>query len=160
MSTATADRYEHDFHRWTQRQAAELRRAAAQGSKLPLDWENLAEEIESLGARDRRELRSRLGRTIEHLLKLQFAPVDEPRRVWRVSVVNQRGDLKAILRDSPSLRRSAEGFLAEAHEEAIGLIERGVPDIEVGLWPELPRTCPYTLEQILDPDFWPEPIAR
>jgi hypothetical protein len=158
MSTATAypARYERDFYLWTQRQAAELRRAAAQGSNLPLDWEHLAEEIESLGERDRRELYSRLVRAIEHLLKLQFAPVDEPRRLWRVSVLNQRRDLKAIFRNSPSLRQAALDFLPEAHEEALALLEQSIPDAEMGLWPDLPRACPYTLEEILDATWWPE----
>lgn len=161
MSTATPDAalYERDFYLWTQRQAAELRRAAAQGSNLPLDWENLAEEIESLGARDRRELYSRLVRVIEHLLKLQHAPVDAPKRLWTLSVLNQRSDLNAILEDSPSLRRLAADYLADAHEEARNFIERTIPDEELGRWPDLPRICPYSLEQLLDPDFWPEPPA-
>lgn len=158
MSAATAypARYERDFYLWTQRQAAELRRAAAAGSNLPLDWEHLAEEVESLGERDRRELYSRLVRVIEHLLKLQFSPVDQPRRVWRISVLNQRRDLKAIIRNSPSLRQTALDFVPEAHDEALALVEQGIADAELELWPDLPRTCPYSLEEILDAKWWPE----
>lgn len=52
--------YEQDFVRWTEAQAAVLRRAAETKSNLPLDWTNLAEEVESLGRSQRRELRSRL----------------------------------------------------------------------------------------------------
>jgi hypothetical protein len=151
---------ERDFYLWTQRQAAELRRAAAQGSDLPLDWQNLAEEIESSGERDRRELYSRLVRAIEHLLKLQFAPVEEPKRLWRLSVTNQRSDLKAISRSSPSFRREAGRFVPEAYEEVRGIVERAIPDLELGAWPDLPRRCPYALDQILDPDFRPEPGSR
>jgi hypothetical protein len=44
-----ADLYEEDFVRWTEQQAAALRAAARAGTNLPLDWENLAEEIDSLG---------------------------------------------------------------------------------------------------------------
>lgn len=163
MGTTTVtdrDRHDIDFYLWTQRQAAELRRAAAAGSNLPLDWENLAEQIESLGARDRRELYSRLVRVIEHLLKLQFAPMEEPRRLWHLSVVNQRSDLKAVLRESPSLGRMASAFVDEAHEEVLNLIERTMPDAELGLWPDLPRRCPYTLDQILDPGWWPAALRR
>jgi hypothetical protein len=65
--------------RWAEAQAEGLRRAAEAGSNLPLDWYNLAEEIESLGRSQRRELRSRLATIIEHLLKLQFSPAMEPR---------------------------------------------------------------------------------
>jgi hypothetical protein len=159
MATTLSDPelYERDFHAWTQRQAQELRRAAAAGSNLSLDWLNLAAEIESLGERDRRELYSRLVRVIEHLLKLQFCPAEGPRRLWRVSVLNQRGDLGRLLKGSPSLRRFAEDYVREAHEEALSTVERTIPDLELGLWPDLPRTCPYTLDQLLDLDYWPEP---
>jgi hypothetical protein len=150
------DLYERDLYAWAKDQADVLRRAASEGSNLPLDWLNLAEEIEGLGERDRRELYSRLVRVIEHLLKLAFAPVDEPRRRWRLSARNQRCDLAQILASSPSLRRMAEGWLQEAHEEALKMVEDSVPDTELGLWPDLPRRCPYELDQLLDPNFWPE----
>jgi hypothetical protein len=42
----SANLYDRDFFLWTQKQSAALR--GAKGSNLPLDWENLAEEIESL----------------------------------------------------------------------------------------------------------------
>ena len=68
--------YEQDFVLWTEQQAAGLRRA--KGSNLLLDWENLADEIESLGRSDRRELRSQITRVLRHLLKLEVSPSTEP----------------------------------------------------------------------------------
>ena len=44
-----AQLYEKDFVRWTEQQATALRDAASLSTNLPLDWENLAEEIDSLG---------------------------------------------------------------------------------------------------------------
>jgi hypothetical protein len=152
--------YERDFVRWTESQAAELRRAAEAGANLPLDWLRLAEEVEALGERDRREHYSRLVRAIEHLLKLQFAPVEQPRRVWEVSVLNQRRDLHQLLRSSPSLKRTAKAVLAQAHEEALQLVERSIPDAEQPLWPDLPRTCPFALDQVLDRHWWPERLGQ
>jgi hypothetical protein len=67
--------YDHDFFLWTQEQAAALR--CAKASNLPLDWENLAEEIESLGKSDRRELTSQITRILQHLLKLTVSPATE-----------------------------------------------------------------------------------
>ena len=64
--------YEQDFVRWTEAQAAVLRRGAETKSNLPLDWTNLAEEVESLGRSQRRELRGRLATIVEHLLKLEY----------------------------------------------------------------------------------------
>ena len=156
MSTSSTKLYEHDFVRWTEAQAAELRRAAETGTNLPMDWLRLAEEVAALGERDRRELYSRLVRVIEHLLKLQFAPVNEPRRVWEVSVLNQRRDLHQLLQSSPSLKRTARIALAQAYEEAVELVERSAPEAEHPLWPDLPRTCPYTVEQVLERQWWPE----
>lgn len=75
--------YEQDFMRWAEAQAEGLRRAAEAGSNLPLDWYNLAEEIESLGRSQRRELRSRLANIVEHLLKLQFSPQSSRARMDR-----------------------------------------------------------------------------
>lgn len=78
MPNSPAKLNEEDFVRWTEAQAATLRKAACLGINLPLDWENLAEEIDSLGRSQRRELRSRIATIIEHLLKLQCSPAAEP----------------------------------------------------------------------------------
>ena len=160
MSASPVRLYDHDFVRWTETQAAELRRAAETGTNLPLDWLRLAEEVAALGERDRRELYSRLVRAIEHLLKLQFAPVEEPRRLWEVSVLNQRRDLQQLLRSSPSLKRIARASLAQAYDEALELVERSTPDVERLRWPDLPRVCPYTVEQVLDRQWWPERVGQ
>ncbi len=52
---------------WTEEQSAALRRA--KDSDLPLDWENLAEKIESLGKSQRAELNSQIRRILRHLFK-------------------------------------------------------------------------------------------
>lgn len=80
--------YEEDFLRWTEEQAAALRRA--KGSNLPLDWENLAEEIEDLGRSVRRELISQIRRILRHLLKLEASPAVGPRAGRRASVHEAR----------------------------------------------------------------------
>ena len=71
--------YDVDFVAWTEQQAEALRATAHGGTNQPLDWENLAEEIESLGKSDRRELRSQIYRIIRHLTKLQFSQATDPR---------------------------------------------------------------------------------
>ena len=71
-----SDLYDEDFTIWTERQAALLRRRAAGElvNDAELDWRNIAEEIESLGGNARRELRSRLARLLQHLLKWHYQP--------------------------------------------------------------------------------------
>jgi hypothetical protein len=104
MSGSPAELYEEDFVRWTEQQSSALRQAAAVGTNLPLDWENLAEEIESLGASQRRELRSRIAVIIEHLLKLEHSPAVDPRRGWIDTIGRERLNIEDLLHDSPSLR--------------------------------------------------------
>jgi Domain of unknown function DUF29 len=84
--------YDEDFVRWTEEQAAALRQA--KGSNLPLDWENLADEIESLGRSDRRELRSQITRFLRHLLKLESSPAAEPRAGWRSTIREARSEIE------------------------------------------------------------------
>src|SRR4029077_7212096 len=98
--------YDQDFFLWTQEQAEALRRTKE--SNLPLDWENLAEEIESLGKSDRRELAAQITRILRHLLKLEVSPAVESRAGWRESVADARTAIELVLGDSPSLRREVE----------------------------------------------------
>src|SRR4051794_22394006 len=102
--TDTKSLYERDFIAWTERQAEALCAAAHGGTHLVLDWKNLAEEIESLGRSDRRELHSQIYQIIRHLLKLQFSPAAGPRSGWRESVVDGRAQAEFVLADSPSLQ--------------------------------------------------------
>jgi hypothetical protein len=84
--------YDRDFLRWTEQQATALRHAA-KDSNLPLDWENLAEEIESLGKSQRAALRSQLRRILRHHFKLEASPAIEPRRGWKESIRDARVEI-------------------------------------------------------------------
>jgi hypothetical protein len=103
MSGNAAQLYE-DFVRWTEQQSRALREAAGVGTNLPLDWENLAEEIESLGASQRRELHSRLAVILEHLMKLEHSPASDPRTGWMDTTSHERLNIEYLLEDSPSLK--------------------------------------------------------
>jgi Domain of unknown function DUF29 len=97
--------YETDFMQWAEQQTELLRRRAA-GQLLNdegLDWLNLAEEIESVGASQKREVRSRLALIFQHLLKWHYQP-DLRSRNWINTLRVQRRDLQAVFDDSPSLR--------------------------------------------------------
>ena len=103
MSGSDAGLYEDDFVRWTEQQSSALRDAARAGTNLPLDWGNLAEEVESLGRSQRHELRSRLAVIIEHLMKLEHSPAIDPRTGWMEIISRERLNVEDLLRDSPSL---------------------------------------------------------
>ena len=59
--------YDEDFYAWTQEQATLLR----SGEFSQVDIENVAEELESMGRSDKREIDSRLEVLLMHLLKWQ-----------------------------------------------------------------------------------------
>jgi len=146
--------YETDFYEWTQDQAAKLRAEGARRVNADIDWENVAEEIESLGRSDLRGAEGHLIRVIEHLLKLEYSPRVEPRSDWEVSVLTHRDDARRILDDSPSLRRKVRTSLAKFYRQARRVAARGLNRDEV---PEssLPDEPPYSIEQVLDPDWFP-----
>jgi len=75
--------YETDVVRWSERQATLLRERAAGRlvNEADLDWTNIAEEIESVGINQKREVRRRLARICQHLLKWAFQPELQSRAV-------------------------------------------------------------------------------
>lgn len=108
------DRYEEDFVRWTEEQA----RAIREGRLDALDREHLAEEIESMGRSDRREVRSRLAVIIQHILRQRLQPaLDGPS--WRATIDTQRQEIAGLLRESPSLRGHLQEAFAAAFPFAI-----------------------------------------
>jgi len=141
--------YEEDFVLWTRHQAALIRA----GRFDLIDWENVAEEIESLGIGDRRELGSRLEVLMMHLLKWQFQPMHRSRS-WRSTIRNQRGRTERVLKQSPSLRREVAGLSREEYAVA-----REAASSETGFaLRTFPKSLPYSPEQILNEDFFPGPI--
>src|SRR5215471_19323643 len=113
MSGSAAQLYEQDFVRWAEEQSRALRDAAKVGANLPLDWENLAEEIESLGASQRRELLSRLAVIVEHLMKLEHSPAIDPRIGWMDTISRERLNIEDLLKDSPSLRNELASMIEQ-----------------------------------------------
>lgn len=114
----SADLYEQDFVAWTEEQAARIRAAAGTHSNLPIDWERVAEEIEDLGKSTARELQRRLTTIIEHLLKLQHSPAEEPRAGWVGTVVRERAEVETLIEESPSLRARLGVLLTRANRAA------------------------------------------
>jgi hypothetical protein len=160
--------YDEDFVVWSRQQAEALRSAAHGGSNQALDWENLAEEIESLGRSDRRELASRIATIIEHLIKLGRSPAREPRQGWRQTVLRERIAIGLLLKDSPSLRREVSDLAASVADSATRL---ALEEMHArGELPDRPRRTrrskapldhlPYTPEQILGDWFPPEPAKE
>ena len=91
-----ADLYDEDLLLWSEEQARALRSAAHSGANLPIDWENVAEEIESLGKSLARELASRVSTILIHLMKLEASPAAEPRIGWAETIREQRDQIDTL----------------------------------------------------------------
>jgi Domain of unknown function DUF29 len=141
--------YDEDFLRWTERQAALIRA----GRFELVDWEHVAEEIESSGSGDLCQLGNRLDVLITHLLKWQFQPMHRSRR-WQSTVRVQRGGIERLPKESPSLRREVADLAGDEYAMA-----RQQASAETGFAPRtFPKSLPYAAEQILDDGFLPGPI--
>jgi predicted YcjX-like family ATPase len=106
--------YERDLVRWSEEQAHALRAAKESRTNLPIDWDNLAEEIDGLGRALRAELRNRLATVLEHLYKLRLSGADDPRAGWMETVMRERVEIESLLEDNPSLRSSLASVLEAA----------------------------------------------
>jgi len=138
--------YDTDLYQWAMDQAARLRALAVPG----LDTANLAEEIESVGRSQRRELSSRTTLLLLHLLKWQFQP-EQRGTSWISTIDEQRDQIAGILADSPSLRPGMPAMLASVYQRGAVRASRetGIPTTA------FPASCPWTLEQVLDEDWLP-----
>jgi hypothetical protein len=151
--------YHEDFVAWSQQQAEALRSTAQGGTNQALDWKNLAEEIESLGRSERRELGSRVRTIIEHLLKLEYSTATEPRSGWRSSVRSTRVEIEDILETSPSLKNGLDSAVAAELKRAIRLVVSNFEEYGEENRAVLARlrAATYTTDEILGDWFPPEP---
>jgi hypothetical protein len=144
--------YDTDVLRWSERQAALLRRRAAGEliNEAELDWPHVAEEIEALGKSERAALASHIAIVIEHLAKLEASPAREPRTGWQETILRARADIDEILTSSPSLRPTLDAVVARQHGRARRLVA-GVLALH-GETPRVPLDAiQYGTDQVVGP---------
>jgi Domain of unknown function DUF29 len=139
--------YEEDFYAWTVEQSRLLR----SGELSAIDAANIAEEIESMGRSDRRELKNRLVVLIMHLLKWLHQPAARSRS-WSATIDEQRLQIEGILAESPSLRPIAATTLVESYALARvrAIAETGLADAV------FPPSCPFTADEVMSCAFFPD----
>lgn len=140
------DLYDRDFLEWTRCNAALLRA----GRFDQADIEHIAEEIEDMGKSQRRELFSRLRILLIHLLKWQAQP-ERRGASWTSTINNKRREIAALLEDMPSLQPLLVQKLGSVYQWAA---EDATRELELVSNP-FPDFCPFTVEQVLDPEFFP-----
>ena len=144
--TSALTRYDEDCHAWILGQIALLE----QGRFTTLDIPNLVEELNALASSYRHAIESRLGVLLLHLLKWHWQP-DKRTVSWESSIIEQRSRIARRLKESPSLKSYPAEILAEEYRLA-----RRKEAAETGLLVSaFPEQGPFSIEQVLDPDFLP-----
>ncbi len=140
--------YDRDFLLWIEDTVAKLKARDFQH----LDLENLIEEVESLGRSERRELLSRLTTLIEHLLKRHYVALTDDYNGWERTIREQRRQIRALLKESPSLTSIWPESFTEAWSAAIADLSKEYKQIS------FPDRWPYAsdIDSMLNTDFWEE----
>ena len=180
LSTGKTSLYRQDGWSWAQQQAEALRRRDLKS----IDWDNVIEEIESVGRAERGRWISNCARAIEHMLAVEHwktATAGELRH-WRKEIRAFRIEMAAAIDENPGLQgqygemltlawragranaveRLAEYSASEAGAEDDRPHERAADA-------RLPDDCPYLAEHVAayDPkrdkqprsDVWPPGVA-
>jgi hypothetical protein len=116
-----------------------------------MDAINIAEELESMSISHHHALINRLKILLMHLLKWQFQS-EKRSRSWKRTIIEQRQRIQQLLETSPSLKYQIDEKVPKAYEYAVALAagETGLPKST------FPQLCQFTLEQILNEDFYPD----
>lgn len=117
---------------------------------LGIDWGNVAEELDILGRTEKRELRSRLGVLLLHLLEWLHQPMHQGAS-WKRTIETQREAVDELLSDSPSLKHLLDQTMQATYRDSRrdAVVETGLSDSV------FPTDCPWTATQVLDSDFPP-----
>jgi hypothetical protein len=143
--------YDTDFNLWLEQTVQQIKNHQFDA----VDWSHLLEEIESLSKSDKREIKRRLTLILSHLLCLAFWLPELERkqcaRGWRLTVREQRQQVKELLNKSPSLRSYLNLIFAECYQDAREEVLYKSPfswDLQV----LIPQECPFTIAETLNSD--------
>lgn len=140
--------YEADYLQWIETTVEKLRISDYSN----VDWDNLIEEIADMARSERKSLKSNLVVVLMHLLKWQYQP-ERRSGSWKGSIVEHRRRIRDDLKDSPSLKPYFEEVLAECYADAV-IQASAETDLPTEIFPPL---CTYTVIEILDSKFFPQP---
>ena len=130
--------YETDYYLWLEKTIEAL--YAADLSQI--DYQNLIEELISLGKTDLRMVNSLVKQIIIHRLKLDYLPDREPRKHWCKEIFNFQDQLSDTLTTSLKAKIELDELYCRAKRQL--LLDDKI---------DLPETCPYSLTDLLAADF-------
>lgn len=115
-----------------------------------IDIQHLIEEVEDMGKSEKREIVSRLSQLIGHLLKWQHQPGLRSNS-WKFTIKGQRVHINKLLIENPSFKSMIKEFITDGYELGTYIFKS-----ETSLEIELPKNCPYSFDQLINNDFFPE----
>lgn len=138
--------YDQDFALWVEKTVQQLNAEDFQN----VDWQNLMEEIGSLGKSQRKAVRSCLQRLLEHLLKRCYVPLADCYREWEIEIRNFRENLDWELADYPSLKGFILDILEKSYQKALINMRQDYPAIA------FPDSYPFSreLDALLTEVLW------
>lgn len=144
--------YAEDVETWAEIQVAALRRLAATPGPWAnaVDWENVVEEIESLGSEQRRAVESLLVEAFAHVLKLAADPESLSAEHWKKEVQDFWAQAQETAKPAMRSRVDMQKVWRRACKLASGSLEAFDRTL-----PEVPQSCPYSFDDVLDRDFDP-----
>jgi len=137
---------EDDFYAWCFEQAELLRQKRFAEADLP----NIIEELEGMAKHNRSVLKSSYRLLIVHLLKWEYQP-ERRARSWELTIVRERNNIEDREEDNLTLKKEAGGLVAEVYRRAARHAARETK-LPVTTFP---ADCPYTIDQLRDPDWMP-----
>ncbi|MGK7932160.1 MAG: DUF29 domain-containing protein [Microcystaceae cyanobacterium] len=139
--------YEQDYYLWLEKTVQLLKN----GQLSALDIDNLIEEIQDMGISQKNALLSNLIVLSMHLLKWKYQP-QKRTGSWRSSIREHRRRILKAFKNSPSLKRYFEEIFDEAyHESRLQASDETELSLET-----FPLECPFSKEEILNPDYLPD----
>jgi hypothetical protein len=146
--SAMSDLYDTDVLTWSEQQADLLRRLAA-GERVndQVDWENVVEEIESVGISEIHAALSHIDNIVRHRVYLLGWPEAPAARGWTAELHEAERQLRRRYRPSMTgTGRVTDAEVREAYAAALGYC---TAHMDTAPTVPLPLDCPWILEMLL-----------
>ncbi len=141
--------YDTDTLAWSEQQGKALRELGSRGVTAELDWERVASGIEAVGESTLRHVEDGVRRILVQAIA-GFCDSDSLMRHERNGrVIMGRHEAERSLSSTIRARLDLDRLWREAFDQAMTEIPRRV----LGVPPGIPRTCPFTLDELLADDF-------
>ena len=135
--------YDQDYCLWLENTVEQLK----QKKLNRIDWENLIEEIESLGKSQKNALQSNLRILLMHLLKWQYQR-DLRSNSWSYTITEHNIRINKAFQESPSLKRYFIEIFDDCYQDAKKLAAKET-GLDIGIFPV---DCPFSQQDVLESD--------